>query len=78
MSLIESLSSQFKSIGNRIGQGIQESQSYQQAQDRYQNMSPTMQKVTVALGVVLVALVILFYPLSKLTESRSSDRKSVV
>lgn len=72
MSLIDNLSSQFKSIGTRIGQQIQESQSYQQAQDRYQNMSPMMQKVSVALGTLLVALVILFYPLSRLTESQSS------
>lgn len=71
MSLIDSLSSQFKSLGTRIGQQIQESQSYQQAQDRYENMSPTMQKLTLTLGVMLVALVILFYPLSNLTESRN-------
>ena len=72
MSLIDSLNSQFKSLGTRFGQQIQESQTYQQAQDRYQNMSPTMQKVSVALAVLLVASLILLYPLSKLTDSRSS------
>ena len=72
MSLIENLSSQLKSSGTRVGQQIQESQTFQQAQDRYQNMSPLMQKATTVLGVLLVALAILFYPLSKLTDSRSS------
>lgn len=72
MSLIESLGSQFKSMGTRIVQQIQESQSYQQAQDRYQNMSPMMQKITVTLGVLLVAFVILAYPLSQLSDSSNS------
>lgn len=72
MSLLDSLASQMKSIGSRIAQQVQESQTFQQAQDRYQNMSPLMQKVTAFLGALLVALVILFYPLSQLTESRSS------
>lgn len=72
MSLIESMTGQLKSLGQRVAQQIQESPTYQSAQDRYQNMSPGMQKMTMALSSVLVVAVVLFYPLSKLSDSRTS------
>lgn len=72
MSLIDSLVTQSKSLGQKIGQQIQESPSYQQAQDRYQNMSPMMQKMSVAFATLLIAFVVLFYPLSKLSDSRTT------
>lgn len=72
MSLADSLTAQMKALGQRIGQQIQESQSYQQAQDRYQNMSPGMQKLTMALATVIILFVVLYYPLSNLAESRTA------
>lgn len=72
MSLLENVKSQSKAAAIRVGQQLQESPAYQQAQDRYQNMSPSMQKLSVVAAIFFIALVVLYYPLSQLAESRTS------
>lgn len=69
MSLFDNLKEQFKILGNKIGQQIQESPSYAQAQDRYENMSPSMQKLSISLTVLVIVFIILFFPVSHLSES---------
>ena len=72
MNLVDNITNISKSIGQRIGQQIQESPSYQSGQDRYQNMSPVMQKLSATFALFLLVLIVLFYPLSKLSDSSTS------
>lgn len=72
MSLLENLKEQFKSLGSKIGQQIQESPAYAQAQDRYENMSPTVQKFSIALSVLVLIFVVLLFPLSNLSDSQTA------
>lgn len=72
MSLVTNIKEQSKALVHKIGQQIQESPSYAQLQDRYENMTPNMQKVSTALAVLAVLFVILFLPLSNLTQSQKT------
>jgi hypothetical protein len=64
MSALENIVEQFKSLGARIGQQIQESSTYTQAQERYQSMEPRAQKMTWIAAVGVILFITFFYPLS--------------
>src|SRR3989344_8144286 len=72
MSLLDNLREQIKILSHKIGQQIQESPTYAQAQDRYENMSPTMQKLFVSLSVLAIVFIVLFIPISHLSESHTA------
>lgn len=66
MSSFDDLKEKLVSDARVTWERIQESGAYNQLRDRYENMTPAMQKLTLVGGVALVSLIIL------------SDRKSVV
>jgi len=68
MSQLDNLKEQFKALGSKIGQQVQESPAYGQAQDRYENLSPSGQKLAQAVGVLLILFLLLFIPLSNLSD----------
>ncbi|MEQ1723708.1 MAG: hypothetical protein ABL930_11070 [Pseudobdellovibrio sp.] len=72
MSQLDNLKEQLKALGAKIGQQVQESPAYAQAQDRYENLSPSGQKLVQAGGVLLILFMFLFIPLSNLSDSQST------
>lgn len=72
MSQLDNFTEQLKASGTRIGQQIQESPAYQQAQDRYESLSPSAQKLVGIVGAIFLLIVLLFYPLTKLSTSQES------
>ncbi len=71
MSRLEDLKEKVKSTALRIGQSIQETEAYNKLNDRYQSLSANSQKVLWLAGSFLIAAIILFYPLGKLSDSQS-------
>jgi hypothetical protein len=63
--LKDRLSSELKTTWDRI----QESSLYNKLKDRYENLSPSMQKVTMIAAVVLVVALIFSFPLSYYSQS---------
>lgn len=51
---------------------VQESALYNQLRDRYENMTPTMQKLSVVGGAALISLVILSFPYGNITLSKEN------
>ncbi|MBY0555219.1 hypothetical protein K2P97_11865 [bacterium] len=72
MSQLENINEQFKNLGAKLGQQIQESPSYAQAQDKYENLSPVGQKMVMVGGVLLILFLLLFIPLSNLSDSQTT------
>lgn len=72
MSQMDDLKEQLKASFSKIGSKIQESPSYSQAQDRYESLSPSGQKLVWVAGTIFVLFVLLFYPLSNLSTSQAS------
>lgn len=72
MSQIDNLKEQLKSAGTSISQRIEESPTYAQLKDRYENLSPTGQKGAQALAALLVLFFLFFIPLNNLSESQTS------
>lgn len=72
MSLLDNLKEQSKILASKIGQQIQESPTYAQAQDRYENMSPAMQKLFIGLSALVITFIVLFFPISHLSESQTA------
>ncbi len=72
MSALDNLKEQFKNLGSKISQTIQDSPAFAQAKDRYENMEPPAQKMTLMIGVALLLFLIFFIPFSYLSESRTS------
>ncbi len=72
MSALENIIDQFKSLGTRIGQQVQESSTYTQLQERYQSMEPRGQKLTWIAGLGVLLFVLFFYPLSLYFSSQES------
>ncbi len=70
MSQLEDLKDRIKAATTRIGEQIQESEAYAKMQDRYQSLSAGGQRLVWILSSVVVALMILFYPLSQITTSQ--------
>lgn len=83
MSRLEELQEQLKSLGQRIATSVQETEGYQKLQDRYQSLNPSSQKLVWVGGSILVAGIILFYPLSQISNSQSlmttfEDRRALI
>lgn len=72
MSALDNIKEQFKNLGSRISQLVQDSPAFAQARDRYENMNPPAQKMTLMIGMALVLLLLFFIPLSNLTTSQTS------
>jgi hypothetical protein len=72
MSQLDNLKEQFKALGTKISQQIQESPTYTQAQDRFENLSPSGQKLALIGGVLLVLFMLLFFPFSNLSDSQTT------
>lgn len=63
-------SEQFKDLGAKINQQIQESPAFNQIKDRYDNLTPSSQKLVIVLSVLLLTFILLFIPLSNLSVSQ--------
>ncbi|NUN05017.1 MAG: hypothetical protein HUU57_04565 [Bdellovibrio sp.] len=61
---LDDLKDRFASEARVTWERIQESATFNQLRDRYENMSPSMQKVTLVGGVALVAFLVLSIPYS--------------
>lgn len=72
MSQFDNVKEQFKALGTKVSQQIQESPTFAQAKDRYENLTPTAQKMFITLSVFLVVLLLFFIPLSNLSESQTT------
>ncbi|MBC7464972.1 MAG: hypothetical protein H7256_03180 [Bdellovibrio sp.] len=71
MSRLDELKDQLKATGQRIGTAIQETEGYQKLQDHYQSLNPSSQKMAWVGGIVLAAGLVLFYPLSQISNSQA-------
>ncbi len=69
MSSFDDLKEKLVSDARVTWERIQESGAYNQLRDRYENMTPAMQKLTLVGGVALVSLIILSIPYGKYTRS---------
>ncbi len=72
MSLADNLKDSAKSVFDKTSERVRESDTYIQMQDRYQNLSPSGQKLARAGGVLLILFIFLFIPLSYLSSSSQS------
>lgn len=70
MSRLEELQDQLKTTAQSTWEKIQDSEAYQQLNDKYQSLSPSGQKIAQAVTVVLLAGLILYSPISQLQISR--------
>lgn len=71
MSQIEESLEQIKAQLQSVWEKIQESEAYNQLNDRYQSLSSTGQKAVQAFGILIILGAFLFSPLSQLTTSQS-------
>ncbi len=72
MSFADNLKDSAQSAFNKTSERVRESDAYIQMQDRYQNLSPSGQKLARAGGVLLILFIFLFIPLSYLSSSSQS------
>lgn len=72
MSQLDNLKEQLKSSATKVGQQIQESPAYQQAQDRYESLSPSGQKAVMVIGTLLIVFALVYYPLTKFTVTQET------
>lgn len=72
MSLLDSLKESGKNIAEKTVERVRESNSYAQAMDRYENLTPTGQKLTKLVGVVVILMTLLFIPFSNLSTSMTT------
>jgi hypothetical protein len=72
MSFADNLKDSAKSAFDKTSERVRESDAYIQLQDRYQNLSPSGQKLARAAGILLILFVFLFVPLSYLSSSSQS------
>ncbi len=71
MNRMTEVTEKFKALFQRISNSVQESESYSKMQDRYQSLNATGQKALLAGAIVLVLFLLLFYPLSQLSQSQA-------
>jgi hypothetical protein len=72
MSQLDNIKEQLRATGSKIGSQIQESPTYSQAQDRFESLSPSSQKLVWIVGTLIVLFVLVFYPVSNLLTSQST------
>lgn len=66
---LDDLKDKFSTEGRAAWERIQESATFNQLRDRYENMSPAVQKLSLAGAVGVVTLVILSFPYSNFSQS---------
>nr|BFD59273.1 hypothetical protein CKG001_13800 [Bdellovibrio sp. CKG001]BFD62650.1 hypothetical protein BdHM001_13310 [Bdellovibrio sp. HM001] len=69
MSSLDDLKERFIADSRATWERLQESTAYNQMRDRYENMTPAMQKLTLIGGVALMTLLVLSIPYGKYTQS---------
>ncbi|HEX7673985.1 MAG TPA: hypothetical protein VF412_07435 [Bdellovibrio sp.] len=69
---LDDLKDRFITEGRATWERIQESAAFNQLRDRYENLSPGMQRLAIAGTVGVIALLILSVPYSNLTQSSDS------
>lgn len=79
----DDLKEQLLSLLRRLGERIQDTPAYGQLKDRFDGLSPSMQKTTVLAGVVLAFLIVLSLPWSWYGESHTAvegfdERRNVI
>lgn len=72
MSFADNLKESAKSAFDKTSERVRESDAYIQLQDRYQNLTPSGQKLARAGAVILILFIFLFIPLSYLSSSSQS------
>lgn len=70
MSRLDEIRDQLKEKFTEIFEKIKETELYQKADEKYNSLSPSGQKVTRYLSVLLVLFILFFYPMSQLQMSR--------
>jgi len=70
---LDDLKERFSSESRQLWERIQESAAYNQLRDRYENLTPAKQKLTVAGVVALIVMLILSMPYSSFTQSADSE-----
>ena len=71
MSRFEDLKEKLKSIAQQLGEKIQETEGYNQLQDRYQSLNANSQRLVWIIGSFLILALVLFYPLGQISNSQS-------
>ncbi|HWU43029.1 MAG TPA: hypothetical protein VN132_06305 [Bdellovibrio sp.] len=66
---LDDLKDQLTSEGRAVWERIQDSAAFNQLRDRYENMSPSMQKMSVIGAALIIVLLILSVPYSNFTQS---------
>lgn len=69
MSSLDDLKDKLAADARQTWERIQESAAYNQLRDRYENMTPPMQKLTIAGTAALITLAVLSIPWGKYTQS---------
>lgn len=69
----EDLKDRIQTESRQILDKVQESSTYNRLMDRYENMSPSMQKITLIGGISLIALVVLSFPYSYYSTSQEYE-----
>lgn len=72
MSLVDSLKDRAKTAFEKTSERVRESDAYIQAQDRYQNLTPSGQKLVRVMSVLLLLFFVLVIPMSYLSSSSAS------
>ena len=70
---LEDLKERFTSEAKVLWERIEESSAYNQLRDRYENMTPSMQKLSIVGASALVALIILSIPYSYFSQSMAYE-----
>lgn len=71
----DDLKDRFQAEGRQLLDKIQESSTYNRVMDRYDNMSPAMQKISIAATVILTSALILSIPLSYYSNSEAYEEE---
>ena len=69
---LENLKEQFKELGQKIWNQIQELPAYSQLQERYDDLNPAGQKVASVAGALFVVFIIMLIPMLQFFESQST------
>lgn len=64
MSVVDDLKERITSLFNQTKESIQESSAYNQAMDRFQNLTPPQQNLTLIGSALFTLLIILYFPFS--------------
>jgi hypothetical protein len=72
---LDDLKERFTSEAKMLWERVEESSAYNQLRDRYENMTPSMQKLSVVGASALVALIVLSIPYSYFSQSTAYEQE---